>query len=177
MRALFITSPGLGTFIRWHRSRGHSSRVTLPDLLSWCESWTPDLIVDDNYDFAGRIAGDRLDITYTTMKVVDAYPYAARCDLVPALGVHRTSLGLSSDSDGAMLFRYFYLVNEPESFQVERQELPPTTFRCRREVFDRSGEEQLPPWLHDLPSRPTVYATASTSVNRISSRMVPDVLR
>jgi UDP:flavonoid glycosyltransferase YjiC (YdhE family) len=141
-------------------------RVTLPDLLSWCESWTPDLIVDDNYDFAGRIAGDRLDIPYATLKVFDAYPYAARRDLVPALDVHRTSLGLSTDPDGAMLFRYLYLVNEPESLQVGREELPPTTFRCRREVFDRSGEEHFPSWLHDLPSRPTVYATAGTSVNR-----------
>jgi UDP:flavonoid glycosyltransferase YjiC (YdhE family) len=141
-------------------------RVTLPDLLSWCESWTPDLIVDENYELAGRIAGERLDIPYATLKVFDAYPYADRRDLVPALDVHRTSVGLPADPDGAMLFRYLYLVNEPESLQVEHAELPPTTFRCRREVFDRSGEEQLPAWLHDLPSRPTVYATAGTSVNR-----------
>jgi UDP:flavonoid glycosyltransferase YjiC (YdhE family) len=141
-------------------------RVTLPDLLSWCESWTPDLIVDDNYEFAGRIAGDRLDIPYATLRVADIYRYADRHALVPALDAHRKSLGLPLDPDGAMLFRYLYLVNQPESFQMERESLPPTTFRYRRVVFDRSGAEQLPAWVHDLASRPTVYATAGTSVNR-----------
>jgi UDP:flavonoid glycosyltransferase YjiC (YdhE family) len=141
-------------------------RLTLPDLLSWCESWAPDLIVDENYEFAGRIAGERLDIPYATLKVGDVYPYATRHTLVPAMDRLRTSVGLPPDSDGAMQFRYLYLVNEPESFQIERENLPPTAFRCRRVVFDRSGEEQLPKWVHDLPPRPTVFATAGTAVNR-----------
>jgi UDP:flavonoid glycosyltransferase YjiC (YdhE family) len=141
-------------------------RLTLPDLMSWCESWIPDLIIDENYEFAGRVAGDRLGIPYATVKVGDVYPYAARHQLAPAMDAHRASVGLPPDSDAAMLFRYLYLVNEPESFQVEHGQLPPTTFRCRRVVFDRSGEEGLPVWLPELPSRPTVYATAGTAVNR-----------
>jgi UDP:flavonoid glycosyltransferase YjiC (YdhE family) len=141
-------------------------RATLSDVLSWCESWTPHLIVDENYEFAGRVAGERLEIPYVTLKVGDAYAYAARHELVPAMDAHRTSVGLSADPDGAMLFRYLYLLNEPESFEIEREHLPPTAFRCRRVVFDRSGEEQAPVWLRDLPRRPTVYATAGTTVNR-----------
>jgi MGT family glycosyltransferase len=78
----------------------------------------------------------------------------------------RLSLGLPADPDGAMLFRYLYLLNEPLAFQPDAEELPPTTLRCRRVVFDQSSDEQLPGWLTDLGCGPTVYATAGTMVNR-----------
>jgi UDP:flavonoid glycosyltransferase YjiC (YdhE family) len=78
----------------------------------------------------------------------------------------RALVGLPPDPDGAMLFRYLYLLNEPLSFHTDGQVLPPTTFRCRRVVFDQSGGEQRPDWLTDLPAGPTLYATAGTAVNR-----------
>ncbi len=66
-----------------------------------------------------------------------------------------------------MRFRYLYLINEPPSFEAEDEVVPPTTFRCRRIVFDRSGAEQRPDWLAGPGPAPTVYATAGTSsVNR-----------
>jgi UDP:flavonoid glycosyltransferase YjiC (YdhE family) len=141
-------------------------RATLPDLLSWCENWHPELIVDENYEFAGRVAGELLGVPYATLKVGDAYPYAARHKLVEAMDALRTSVGLPTDPDGTMLFRYLYLVNEPESFQTVPAELPPAAFRCRRVVFDRSGAEQRPAWLDYLPAGRTVYATAGTMVNK-----------
>src|SRR5207253_11204768 len=104
-------------------------------------------------------------IPHATLKVGDVYGYAARHELAPAMDALRAAVGLPPDPDGAMLFRYLYLLNEPSSFHPGG-ELPPTTFRCRRVVFDRSGDEQRPEWLAELPAGPTVYATAGTAVNR-----------
>ena len=143
-------------------------RLTLPDLVSWCDSWSPDLIISDNCEFAGRVTSERLDIPHATLKVdeVDLFAYAARSQLVPAMDALRGSVGLPPDPDGAMLYRYLYLLNEPHSFSTDAEELPPTAFRCRRVVFDQSGDEQPPQWLRELPPRATVFATAGTAVNR-----------
>jgi MGT family glycosyltransferase len=65
-----------------------------------------------------------------------------------------------------MLFRYLFLLNEPLSLQNTGEVLPPTTFRCRRVVFDQSGHEQRPDWLNDAVSGATVFATAGTQVNK-----------
>jgi UDP:flavonoid glycosyltransferase YjiC (YdhE family) len=141
-------------------------RLTLPDLQSWCENWSPNLIISDNYEFAGRVAAERFGIPQVTVKVGDAFGYTTRQELVPAMDALRASVGLPPDPDAAMLFRYLYLLNEPLSFQTAAEELPPTTFRCRRIIFDQSGTEQCPDWLSDISTGPTVFATAGTAVNK-----------
>jgi MGT family glycosyltransferase len=152
--------------VRQHLTPVLLPRLTLPDLLGWCENWSPNLIIGDNYQFAGRVAAERFDIPHVTLKVGNAFGYATRHELVPAMDALRFSVGLPTDPDAAMLFRYVYLLNEPQSFQTAAEELPPTTFRCRRIVFDRSGTEQRPDWLSDLSPNPTVFATAGTAVNK-----------
>jgi UDP:flavonoid glycosyltransferase YjiC (YdhE family) len=152
--------------VRQHLTPVLLPRLTLPDLLAWCESWSPDLIINDNYQFASRVAAERFDIPHVTLKVGDTFGYATRQQLVPAMDALRSSVGLSPDPDAEMLFRFLYLLNEPESFQIEQEELPPTTLRCRRVVFDQSGKEERPEWLAALPPVPTVCATAGTTVNK-----------
>jgi MGT family glycosyltransferase len=99
------------------------------------------------------------------LKVGDTFGYATRHELVPAMDALRVSVGLPPDPDGTMLFRYLYLLNEPQSFQIDGEELPPTSFRCRRIVFDQSGAEGRPSWLAEMPRGTTVCATAGTAVN------------
>lgn len=114
-------------------------RLTLPDLLTLCVEWTPDLIITENTEFAGRVATERRDTPHATLKIGDVYGYAARHELVPAMDALRALVGLPPDPDGAMLFRYLYLLNEPPSIHTDGEVLAPTTLRCRRVVFDRSG--------------------------------------
>ena len=79
-------------------------RLILPDLMSWCDSWSPHLIVDDNYQFDGRVAAERFDIPHVTLKVGDTFGYASRYELVPPMDALRDSVGLAPDPDDAMLF-------------------------------------------------------------------------
>jgi UDP:flavonoid glycosyltransferase YjiC (YdhE family) len=153
--------------IRRRVATGLLPRAILPDLMAWCESWAPDLIITENYEFAGRVAAERQSIPHATLKVGDVYRYAKRHAVVQAMDELRGSVGLPSDPDGAMLFRYLYLINEPASL-ASSDELPPTAFRCRRVVFDQSGDAQYNPprRLAEHPSQPTVYATAGTAVNQ-----------
>ena len=140
-------------------------QLILPDVMAWCESWTPDMIVTENYEFAGRVAAERFDVPHAALQVADYFGYGMRHDLVAPMDALRMSVGLSPDPDATMLFRYVYLVNEPESL-LSDDDLPPTVFRCRRMVFDESGDERLPAWFSGLPPRPTVCATVGTAVNR-----------
>jgi UDP:flavonoid glycosyltransferase YjiC (YdhE family) len=147
-------------------------RLTLPDLLAWCDSWSSDFIITEKCEFAGRVAAERLDIPHATLKVdeVDTFAYSARPELVPAMDSLRVSVGLPPDPDGAMLYRYLYLVNEPISLSGDTEVLPPTTFRCRRVVFDQSGDEQTPEWLKDPAPGARVFATAGTAVKLQTAR-------
>ena len=54
----------------------------------------------------------------------------------------------------------------PPRYQDPAAPLPPTAHPLRPVVFDRSGDEALPPWVAALADRPTVYVTLGTVVNR-----------
>jgi UDP:flavonoid glycosyltransferase YjiC (YdhE family) len=138
----------------------------LPALLALAAEWPPDLVVSENCEFAGRVAAERWGVPHATVQAAHAYPYAERQALVASMNVLRASVGLPPDPDGAMLFRYLYLLCEPPYLQPPGEELPPTAHRLRRVPFDRSGDESLPAWVADLPRQPTVFATLGTAVNQ-----------
>jgi UDP:flavonoid glycosyltransferase YjiC (YdhE family) len=138
----------------------------LPDLVALRATWAPDLVVSDNYEFAGRVAAESWGVAHASVKVGHIFPYGERHQLVPAMDALRARVGLPPDPDGAMLFRYLYLLNEPPQLQSAEEVLPPTTVRVRRVTFDQSGPEGRPDWLAALPERPTVYATMGTFANR-----------
>jgi UDP:flavonoid glycosyltransferase YjiC (YdhE family) len=72
-------------------------RLWIPDMMALCDSWVPDVIVAENFEFAGRVAAERRDIPHAALKVGDAYGYAERHELVPAMDEHRRSVGLPPD--------------------------------------------------------------------------------
>jgi MGT family glycosyltransferase len=82
----------------------------------------------------------------------------------------REEVGLSSDPDLAMLYRYLLLVPGPPGYHdaaTLETPLPATARAVRHVAFDRSGEERLPAWVDALPNRPLVYATMGTVFNRM----------
>jgi UDP:flavonoid glycosyltransferase YjiC (YdhE family) len=139
-------------------------RRLLPDLLDLGRGWAPDLVVSDNYEFAGRIAAEYWGIPHASVRVGDVYGYPERASLVPQLDALRATVGLPPDPDASMLFRYLYFVCDPPQLRSAGMILPPTAHEVRL-IFDRSGDEGLPGWVAGLPARPTVYATLGTALN------------
>jgi UDP:flavonoid glycosyltransferase YjiC (YdhE family) len=139
-------------------------RALLPDLVELSDRWNPDLIVSDNFEFAGRVVAESREIPHAALKVSEFFSYADRHKLVAQMDALRASVGLPPDPDGAMQFRYLYLVDDPPGFDMD-QRLPPTTVRMRRVSYDG---ESVPDWLSTLEPRPTVYATAGTNVNMVA---------
>jgi UDP:flavonoid glycosyltransferase YjiC (YdhE family) len=138
----------------------------LPALLALAAGWPPDLVVSDNYEFAGRVAAERWGVPHAAVQVAHVYTYGERHALVPAMDALRASVDLPPDPDAAMLFRYLYLVCAAPQFQPDDEILPPTAHRLRRALFDQSGDESLPAWVAALPARPTVFATLGTFFGR-----------
>jgi UDP:flavonoid glycosyltransferase YjiC (YdhE family) len=135
----------------------------LPALRALAAAWPPDLVVSDNYEFAGRVAAEHRGVPHAAVQVAPVFGYADRLALVPAMDALRASVGLPPDPDAAMLFRYLYLLCEAPQFRPDEEVLPPTAHRLRRAPFDQSGDERLPAWVAALPDRPTVFATLGTS--------------
>jgi UDP:flavonoid glycosyltransferase YjiC (YdhE family) len=142
-----------------------SPQALLPDLLALSSQWAPDLVVSDNYEFAGRVAAEAWGIPHASLKVGNVYSYGERQTLVQAMDALRARVGLPADPDGVMLFRYCYFLTEPPGLQADSETLPLTAVRLRHPV-DQSGPETRPGWLADLADRPTIYATAGTNFNK-----------
>jgi UDP:flavonoid glycosyltransferase YjiC (YdhE family) len=139
-------------------------RALLPDLVELAGHWNPDLIVSDNFEFAGRVVAESRQIPHAALKVADEFSYSDRHTLVPQMDILRSTVGLPPDPDAQMQFRYLYLVDAPPGFETD-QILPPTTLRMRRLIYDG---ETAPDWIPKLEPRPTVYATAGTNVNTVA---------
>ena len=137
-------------------------RAILSDVADVCDRWRPELIVSDNLEYAGRVAGESRSIPHATIAVDSSVRYADRRAIVPQMDCLRASVGLPPDPDGEMQFRYLHLVNAPVELLAD-DELPPTGVRLRRSIRDGDG---LPDWVATLPRRQTVYATAGTFVSR-----------
>jgi UDP:flavonoid glycosyltransferase YjiC (YdhE family) len=84
----------------------------------------------------------------------------------------RSAFGLSPRPALDMLARHLYLSRIPSSYQFPGEPLPPVAHLVRPVPFDPPGGDALPGWVHDLPDRPTVYASMGTVFNR-----VPEVWR
>jgi UDP:flavonoid glycosyltransferase YjiC (YdhE family) len=137
-------------------------RAMLPEMVATVDSWRPDLIISENFEFAGRVAAESRGIPHAALKVSEFLGYPERDALVQPMDALRASVGLPPDPDAMMQFRYLYMVDEPPGFTPD-DSLPPTTVRMQRVIEDGTS---LPSWVSELPRRPTVYATAGTYVSR-----------
>ena len=143
------------------------AQQALPDLLVTCEAWRPDLLVRELTEFAGCAAAERLGIPHAVVQV-GAWRPELHALIGPALDGLRGRVGLRSDPEQAMPFRYLLLTPVPASFIDPAQPLPATAHPMRYVPFDigPGAKEQVPGWIESLPARPTVYATLGTVNNR-----------
>lgn len=136
---------------------------SLPDLLAICRTWNPSLVVREISEFGGCLAAERLDIPHVTLQVSAFRPYLHQLIADP-LNQLRASIGLPSDPNLDMLYRYLLLSPVPLSYH-QGMNLPSTTQAIRNIPFDQNGAE-FPDWITRLPARPTVYASLGTAYNQ-----------
>jgi UDP:flavonoid glycosyltransferase YjiC (YdhE family) len=143
------------------------ARRSLPDLLTLCRSWKPDLIIRESTEFAGCIAAEVLDLPDATIQVGCWRPELHRL-VGPDLDQLRAEAGLPPDPQQLMLVRNQVLFQIPPSFIEPGRPLPVTAQMMRYEPFDHGPEPTAPPaWIEQLGIRPTVYATLGTVYNDV----------
>lgn len=145
----------------------------VPDLLTICRSWKPDVIVRNDFEFGACVAAERLDIPHATIGI-EFFMIVCQWRMVVGtrLARLRSAYSLPPYLAADMFYRYLHLSFIPPSYQFPKTHLAPVVHSLRPLIFDRSGNEELPPWISQLPTRPTVCATMGTIFNR-----VPEVFR
>jgi len=137
-----------------------------PDLLTIAREWHPDLIVRDANEYGGCVAAEVLGIPHALVRTGSTCSrYGLRHLVAEPLARLRELNGLPPDPDVDMPFRYLHLAAEPPRFRLAGEPVAPTAHPLRPVNFE-SGDEQLPPWIADLPDRPTIYATLGTMASR-----------
>jgi UDP:flavonoid glycosyltransferase YjiC (YdhE family) len=134
----------------------------LTDLVRLGRDWQSDLIVHEESESAGPIAGAILGIPSVC--------HGFGSPLAPMASLHMRgetvaplwrSWGLEPAPFGG-LFRYVYLDPCPPSLQAAHVAALGVVHPLRIEPFDQAGDEALPAWIESLPSQPIVYATLGT---------------
>lgn len=152
----------------------------LPEMLSLCASWKPDLLMREQTEFAGLLAAERLELPHVTVQVSAWRGLAANRILAAPLNRLRVELGLAPDPDLSMLDRYALLLPFPPSLLDPLFDLPPTAHFIRHIPFDLEHPgDRLPHWMTSIDRRPVIYATLGTAYNRDVAlfRMILDAFR
>jgi MGT family glycosyltransferase len=141
------------------------------DLLALPQAWPFDVLVREPMEFGGCVAAEVLNLPHATCGPLfcfwDGAWHAAPGEVAkPELDGLRAAHGLPPDPDLAMLHRYLSLACLPPTFLGPELRIPPTVHFLRPGSFDRPGGEMLPPWIDELPLRPTVHASLGTIFHR-----------
>jgi len=153
-----------------------AARSFAPPLLDIIASWRPDVIVSDPTEFGSWVAAERAGIPRVFNLWGLLLPEALLVALAgPGLEALRAFLELPPDPKLETLVRATKLLFGPRGYQPPGLEIPASVHFFRPVVFDQSGDERLPPWVSDLPERPTVYVTLGTLFNT-SSNLLETIL-
>jgi len=150
----------------------------VPDLLTIAREWHPDLIVRDANEYGGCVAAEVLGIPHATVRTGSTTSrYGLRHLFAEPLARLRELNGLPRDPDVTMPFRYLHLAAAPPRFRLAGESVAPTAHPLRPVNFE-AGDEEIPPWVADLPDRPTVYATLGTlaSQSLVAHTLFPAML-
>jgi UDP:flavonoid glycosyltransferase YjiC (YdhE family) len=144
---------------------GFRARHKASDLLPHCERWQPDLIVREEMDFGAAVAAERLGLPHAVVLLIAAGSLVRHDLVAEPLNRLRAEHGLATDPDLEMLSRYLVISPFPPRYRDPAFPLPPTGHSFRPLLFDRSGDEELPSWLAELPDLPIVYFSLGTAFN------------
>jgi MGT family glycosyltransferase len=148
--------------LRLPRISGTFFKETLPDILSFCQDWRPDLIIHGPFVMAAAVAADLAGIPHVVYGNGLIPPPEFREQVSRNINEARRAHGLADAPDD--WFHHLYLSFAPPSFQ--RPCDSPNLRFIRPEIEDRTGPETLPGWVARLPKdRPTLYVTLGTIFN------------
>jgi UDP:flavonoid glycosyltransferase YjiC (YdhE family) len=144
------------------------ARQMVPDLLRLAdEGYRPDVVVRDSAEYGGCVAAEVWGIPHASVRTAySPSSFGRRFSVGPDLADLRHEFGLPPDHGVEMPFRYLHLAIEPPGFWAADEPIAPTSHLLRPAVFDRPHAETLPPWVSELPRRPTVCVTLGTFMNR-----------
>ena len=146
-----------------HNFADQRAAAMVPDLLAIGRAWRPALFVREDAELGACVAAEVLGLPHAAVQATAFRPRLAAVVAEP-LARLRAAHGLPPDPAGAMLYRHLYLVTVPPALLPPEVSaaLPATACAIRPVPFDRSGDEALPPWMAELPARPSVYLTLGT---------------
>lgn len=146
---------------------GPAPRAMTPDLVGLVKEETPDLLVHEQWELGGALAGELTGLPHVMHSQGLLMPPSLWQKLAgPALAGLRHQLGLPDDPSLSWVHRYCYLDDVPPSLQVPYT-LPADKVQHYRSIHRGSGRDAPPPWIGELPPWPTVYASMGTVFNRV----------
>jgi UDP:flavonoid glycosyltransferase YjiC (YdhE family) len=138
------------------------------DLIPLVDAWKTHLIVRDPVEFGSYIAAEHAAIPHASIM------WALYIDLHfmvdKAMHHLRARFNLPEDPILASYDRFRVLKFLPPSLRIDMPPEPAVTRSFGAPPFDLSQhEDDLPSWVHDLPTRTTVCATPGTTFNTAPS--------
>jgi UDP:flavonoid glycosyltransferase YjiC (YdhE family) len=153
---------------------GLNSRRALPEVVALATAWKADVIVREEFEFAGAIAAEHLRIPHAAVQVGYGFDWMKlrSTNVGDSLNQLRSEWKLQADPELGMLFRYLLLSFDPPSL-LEPADPLPTRHHVHAPAFDRAGTEARPDWLADAPA-PIVYATLGSEAAKMPG-VFPDI--
>jgi UDP:flavonoid glycosyltransferase YjiC (YdhE family) len=136
---------------------GLDLRAELPALRALVESWRPDVIVRESWEFGSTLVAElhRIPIVRVGLGLAEMEELSIKL-AAPAVDKARAELGLPSDPGGERLAAAPFLTTIPQELEDPAVTVPPRTSRFRFEVG--AGAEELPDWWRGNED-PLVYLT------------------
>ena len=154
---------------------GLDVRAGLPALGRLIESWRPDVIVRESWEFGSELLADRYEVPMLRVGLGLAGTEAETTELAaPALDKARAEIGLASDPAGERLHATPYMTMMPTELDDPATAVPAQTRRFRFEV--NPGANELPDWWPGNDD-PLVYLTFGSVAAGAHLPYYPDLYR
>jgi UDP:flavonoid glycosyltransferase YjiC (YdhE family) len=144
---------------------GVAAPAKVPDVVRAMDGWPPHLVVHDVTDFAGPVAAAHAGVPAVAHSLGPMFPLALYAVAAELVAPTWQAWGVTPGPFGGM-FGAAYLNLCPPSLQsAELATTGVDVLPLRPVPFDAVAGEGLPPWVEELPDRPTVYVTLGTLHN------------
>jgi UDP:flavonoid glycosyltransferase YjiC (YdhE family) len=143
-----------------------ATRAKVRDLLDVLATWCPDVLIREQTDFAGLLAAEATGLPVATYGPAMFIPGRSwRWLIGDKLDRIRRDLGVPPDPTWERTHPYLYLDPVPPWYQLPAADDLAVRHVIRPGLFDGAAGTNPPPWLKELPARPTVYVTLGTVFN------------
>ena len=142
------TGPDRVAFVQQTR-RGTADPAHDPRPAGTRRDLAPDLFVRERREYGACIAAERLGLPHAMVAINAIGEFVPPSQVAPMLNTLRAAHDLPPDPEMTMLSRYLQLCPFPPGLQDPALPVPPTTHYLRPMLGDRSGPEELPPWVGD----------------------------